>query len=466
MFAEIATQIGSSADVGSLAHLLGAVCMLLTAVGVVVNVSSKASGRVRNGKKKNKQVIFQVVNDSFRYGPPDELASTPAARVAMYHRCMELIEERQEDDNVVQGSTAVDIPWNMLTVHRKWGRAQVLNWDQVATLYTYYDVNELHNLRVVMRPTIDKNGDVVDVAFEITDGNHRRVTLIELRYRENPSEIAQLIQAFRLPCFVSVVEKVAEAAESFCSQNGRGRLPMAHVDEWRGRVAANDSSAREVVRVCERYGFVADELVNDDTGKLKRGWNVFRRGAKIVETMIAEFGVDVVERVLQLAADPECVGLRHKDFTSAQVFGGLCAFVAFFEKPGYVHNLGLREMFADRKLLDNIKVKSDALSESDIAVLLGRTPTMSFPKDERKRYLKNTALLVKYYSDFVPELHARGALWEKCPAQLRKLMHTVRAMANETDRSNAVAKWQRDLIEKKKARPHWLVEHINRGLTR
>lgn len=412
-------------------------------------MSSKTKTKLIGRHKKTGAVVeFQALYPEMLDNVPAKLRAGATERLRKYREIMSAI---RTNGSAVAGAS-VNIPWTMLDFGDEYGREIRVDLNHVATLKTDWRDGNFHNIRVVMLP-IYAGSKIVDVRFDVTDGWHRRTTLLERIYSANPGGLLVSKRAASVPCFVTLAATVSDAAGSFSAQNSpSGRKSMLNPDVWRARVVAKDSRALAVVSLASDYGFNAEALPQ------RRGWPFFRNG-QVIERMMFEFpniGPDVVARALDLMSKKHCVGVYNKTASMrSEFFGGLCHFIAMFEVPGYAHAIGVEQMLSVPNVIDLVQTQYKNMSDNDKQALL--PVKVSWAREENSRYSGMAAALARVYQFLVPEPNTKNSNWSKCPSELRRLMHDAPKISDKLQRHNFVAQLQNKL-EKRKKFAYWRIK--------
>jgi hypothetical protein len=223
---------------------------------------------------------------------------------------------------------------------------------------------------------------------------------------------------------------------------------MAGSDSWRNDYIAGEENVVKAVELAAEYGLDASASPN------KRGWPRFTNG-KIIMHMcngaryhfpwITEKDV---RRALQLITDPACEGLYgHKDALKQNFFGGLCHLIAYYERPGYMHDAGLKHVFSRPDVLSRVEELAKEMSPALLVVEM-QIPEASISRDESKRYHNYAAAMRRLYLASVPAPKARNSNWMECPPELRQLFHVAPGIQDENERKRFIAEMNAALIKK------------------
>jgi hypothetical protein len=397
-------------------------------------------------KKQSVKIEFEVLTPDIINAVPAALAADAKTRVRLYNRIMHeynTAQQQQYDASAVN----YHVPWNMLDFNEEFGREKRCDLNHVAKIVNNFVDHKYAIPRVVMMPIRDKNGEITDVKFWVADGWHRRTAKIELMYRENPTALRDSSDPITLQCSITPVKNVQEAAQCFASQNAPSeRRTMVQSDNWRARVIARDTEVITVVNLARKHGFNAESPVNKN-----KQWPYFTSGDILLRMMFefSDIGVDVVERVLGLLSDANNIGVfGKKQALDANFVGGLCHFIAIFERPGFAHALGVEYMLRQEGILDKVKDVTDSMSKEEQRRELPEKCFGSWSREENKRYLSRAAAFSVIYCRYVPPPNSKSGFWSKCPSNLRKLRHVSVAIDDPIERESYIANLQAQLASR------------------
>lgn len=399
---------------------------------------------------------FSVLTPEIMYDVPPALRASKSERLQAweaYLNALDAIPENAVDAGFVQ----MYLPWNMLLFPPgNTGREKRTNNGHVGAILSEFHGASANPIRVAALVTRDENGEVVDVLFYMTNGNHSSKMFIERAYMNNPDAINDKGNAKLLPVVVTEVASEAEIAKAFVNINHRGVRRMDPKDVWRNMVAEQDPHAVYAVNLAAEYNIDARNT------KHARGQNVMSNGA-IVDKLIrgplygvALFNEAVARRTLELLSNPAHVGVYHvKDALKPQWVGALASLVALMERPGFIHAAGLRHMLSQPTFIQDALRQSKTVSVEDFANLfclnVQRRSAGNDTREENARYLKLAAGMVKVYRTFVrPTQNTRGSgvypnVWTDCPMPLRKLLWEAPQIASAPERDDFIAKMRRRL---------------------
>lgn len=404
---------------------------------------SKLRGRARS---LDTTVEFNAIHPGMLEDVPTDLKATNSARVKMGRQVFAAYAAGKKvgGDN---SSITVALPWNMLDFPVGIGRTKRCNLDNVANIVGNF-VDSMYAVpRVAALPIYDDNGRLTTVMFIVGDGWHRRTAKLELYYSKNPDGLRQVTRdVFALQCEITPVASIADAAMMFAAKNStKYAKPVKGADDWRPRVVAGDKDprAQAVVRLAAKYGFDATAPANN------KAWPCFTSGATMENLMfeLRSIGGAAVERTLTLLSNKQLLGVwGQKSALSSQVFGGLCYFVAMFERTGFAHAAGLEHIMKLEDFCDKIQNNAKLLSAANVKEIIPNCASLG--REENKRYLLHAAAIAELYKHYVPAPKARGGFWRKCPAELRALMHDAPKISDPITRNNYVANLQTKLAAK------------------
>lgn len=403
-------------------------------------------------KTQGVKVEFAALTPDVINAVPAELAADAKARIRLYNRIMHEYDTAQQQQ---YDASAVDqhVPWNMLDFNEDFGREKRCDLNHVAKIVNNFVDHKYAVPRVVMMPVRDKSGEIIDVKFWVADGWHRRTVKIELMYRDNPEALRDTSNPLTIQCSITPVKNVQEAAQCFASQNApTERRTMVKSDNWRARVIARDADVVSVVNLARKHGFNAESPVNKN-----KQWPYFTSGDILLRMMFEfpDIGVDVVDRVLGLLSDENNIGVfGKKKALDANFVGGLCHFIAIFERPGFAHALGVEYMLRQEGILDKVKDITDSMSQEEQRRELPEKCFGCWSREENKRYLSRAAAFSVIYSRYVPPPNSKSGFWSKCPSNLRKLRHVSVAIDDPIERESYIANLQSQLASRGHL-PHW-----------
>ena len=399
-------------------------------------------GKMRTPNNVGKVVEFKALWDEVEWNVPAALSASPAARIKMFREITSAARAAKAAGKI-KPAISIELPWNMLDFAEVVGRESRCNLDNVANIVGDFHDHMYADPRVAMLPVYDTNGKLITVYFYVGDAWHRTRSLMELYYRNKPENLRQVkTDVLDIQCQVTAVKDMIEVAQMFSAQNSpKHSKPVRCGDQWRPRAIAADKDprAKAVIELAAKYGF--DILCRPGV----TGATVFSNGST-VENLMFDFpniGIDVVERAFMLLSDKTLISVyKRKEMLAAQIFGGLCFFLAYFERPGYAHDYGIRHMLSLETFLSSLSATLPGMSEE---VILRHVPGVrSLKREENKRFLSYAAAMAVIYKLHVPEPLTRGGFWKKCPAQLRALIHTAPTQVVDV-RNNYVANLQTKL---------------------
>jgi hypothetical protein len=412
----------------------------------VTPVQHERDGKKLSGfdKSRNVKIEFDVLTPEILDNVPENISATPEERIEFYTQFAAEFEAAKEQ-KLDASTVTLDIPWNMLDFGEEFGRERRCDLNNVARIVNNFDDHKYAAPRVVVMPVYDNRNILVDVKFFVTDGWHRRTVKLELIYRGNPDALFDPDTVAGIQCCASPVATIQEAAECFVAQNSpTEKRTMVKSDNWRARVVARDQKVIEVVNLARKYGFNAESPVNKT-----KAWPHFTSGDILLRMMFEfpDIGVDVVDRVLALLSNEKCVGVfGRKRALEAQFVGALCHFIAIFERPGLVHDIGIVHMLAQEDIIDKVKDVADKMSQDNMRLELNGTGGWS--REENKRYLSGAAAFSIIYSRYVPPPNSKSGFWSKCPSTLRKLRHVAAAISDPIERESYIANLQGQLMSR------------------
>lgn len=392
------------------------------------------------------KVFFSVLTAEIVDGVPVEFTATPETRINLYRQITDAYETAQRTN---ADASVVDfhVPWNMLDFPKKYGRTKKCDLNHVAKIVNNFADHKYAVPRVVMMPIYNKRNELVDVKFWVSDGWHRRTVKIEIIYRDDPASLSPENEPATIQCSITPVKTIQEAAQCFAAQNSpKERRTMDKADNWRARVVAGEPGVMAVVNMARKHGFNAES----PSDKYKN-WPYFTSGDILLRMMFefSDVGEDVVDRALSLLSDEKNIGVYgKKKALDANFFGGLCLFIAIFERPGFAHALGIEYMLQQEGIIDKIKDITDSMSQEDQRRELPEKFFGGWSREENKRYLSRAAAFSVLYSRYVPVPNSRTGFWSKCPSALRKLRHVAATIEDIVDRDSYIAKLQGQLASR------------------
>lgn len=403
--------------------------------------------------KKGTSGTFIALYDEMIDDVPEELSASPAERIAMYERIKATLNSRRASNVADSGAIIYDIPWTMLDFPRDGvGREKRVDRGHVGHIVQHYHASSWATPVVTMRPVYDANGALETVLFEITDGNHRRCIALERAYAERPDDLRTGKNPVKITVSVSEIASTQETAESFTDNNAAGKRPMAGTDNWRNMYVAGLPEVVSTVKLAEEYGLDASAPVN------KRGWP--RCHGKIIMHMCnVTFGGGPyafpwlkekdVRTALRFITDPDCVGVyKNTDAVNKQnFFAGLCHFIAYYYRPGYVHDIGLKHLLSRPDIVERSIELGKDITPAIIQVEMPHVTSAMLSRDESLRYHRVALALKRLYVTKVPPPKMRSKIdgWPDCPAELRQLFHTAPEIVDDTKRAKFIADLQTKL---------------------
>lgn len=390
-------------------------------------------------RKSGETGVFTALYDEVLYDLPAELSASPAARIAMYQRVMRAINSRGANEDKT-GTATVSIPWTMLDFPPDGvGREVRVDKGHIGHIVRHYNDHCWAVPVVNMLPIYDKNGTIVNVFFYVPDGWHRTRIRMEIGYRTRPEDLRTGNNPLAIEVSAAPVSSIAEVAAAFSAANAKGKRPMAGTDEWRNMYIEGVPSVVNAVRLAAEYGLDASAPIG------KRGWPRFPNG-KIIMHMcdgvryhFPWINESHVRRAMQLLTDPECEGVyAHKDALKQNFFGGLCHLIAYYETPGYMHDIGLKHMFSRPDILSRVEELANEMSPAVLMIEM-QVPEIVLSRDESKRYHNYAAAMRRLYLANVPPPKARNGVWAECPPELRQLFHVAPGIQDENERKRFIA---------------------------
>jgi hypothetical protein len=374
-------------------------------------------------------------------GVPAEFAETPATRLQLYAAITARHEEEMTDPLcVTTASVGFKMPWNVLTRNAAYQRDEFLKKNKVARIVNNWRPAKFQSLRVAMIPVYDDNGTMIDVRFEVADGWHRRSALVQLQMTAGNT-------LFTISCEITPCRNQAEAASIFsASNNPDERAPTSSKEQWKAAFVEGQTDVVGVVELCDEYG------LNARCTSRTRRWPYVDFGFAIRNAISdPRIGLEGMHRGLQIYGNAQLFGLRAPKLEhvphalSAQMFIGVCRFIALFEMPGYAHDVVIQRMFADPSFLHRMRYHLETMSLEDIADAIGFS--VSRHNEQHIRQWKITASLVRIYEEYVTKPRSsKQSLWPECPVELRTLFHSIRHEEDEQRRAQRVAQMHRTLV--------------------
>lgn len=405
-----------------------------------------------HNKRQGTSGTFSALYEEMLNDVPKELSATPKERIAMYERVKAAINTKRNNNLADSGAVVVDIPWTMLDFPRDGvGREKRVDRGHVGHIVQNYHPGSWAVPVVTMRPVYDEHGTLETVLFEITDGQHRRCIALERAYADRPEDLHTGKNPVKITVSVSEVSSTRETAKSFTDNNAGGKRPMAGTDNWRNMYVAGLPEVVAAVDLAAEYGLDASAPVS------KRGWP--RCHGKIIMHMCnITFGGGPYEfpwikekdvrTALRMITDPECIGVyKNTDSVNKQnFFAGLCHFIAYYYRPGYVHDIGLKHLLAKSDIVERAVELSQNITPDIIQIEMPHVTRTTLSRDETRRYHSVAVALKRMYVAKVPPPKMRSKVdgWPDCPAELRQLFHVAPDIAD----SDARAKFIADLHKK------------------
>lgn len=435
-----------------------------------INGAGDAAGDEPRGmkwvnSKKNTSGRFFALDKDVLHDVPERLSATPAARIEMYHSIVAAIEAdavRRREENIADtGKVEVAIPWTMLDFPKDGvGRAKQVDAGHVGHIVQNYDKGSYQVPVVVMRPVFDEDGELVTVYFEVTDGMHRTRITLERAYATHPEDLRTGINPVKIRVGVNEVALTQDTANSFTNNNCRQKKVMRS-DDWRNMYLAKIPAVVDTVELAAEYGIDVSEPPNT------RGWpRAHGRPIQIMRNVTDEnipghfpwIKEEDVRNALRFITDPACTTVyRNSDaIDKGTFFCGLCHFLAFYYRTGYVHDIGVQRLLSLPNLISNCLDAYDKLSVPVIKIempfvtdqMVGGNPER--PRAENKRYLGVATALKQFYVHQVPPPKSRSANdgWVGCPAELRQLFHIAPKIEDETERRHFIAELHAKIASK------------------
>jgi hypothetical protein len=403
-------------------------------------------------RKSGETGTFAALVPEVMSGVPLALDASPAERIAMFHKVTRRLNEAAAGGNHT-GHVTIEIPWNMLDFPPDdAGREYHANSGHIGYICKHYHANSWTNPVVNVLPIYDEDGNLLTVYFYVPDGWHRTRVRIEMHYANCPADLHTNNNPLKIEVGAALVTSTKEVAEAFCNNNGGfGKLPMAGSDEWRNQYIAGHPAVVETVEFAKQYGLDAAATPN------KRGWPRFPNGKCLMHMMngaryhFPHIARSDVETAMELLTNPACAGLfRNKNALKQNFFGGLCHFIAYYARPGYVHEHGLVYMFSDASIVSRIEALTKETSKALLVVELG-VEEGRLSREESMRYHARAAAMRKIYMTLVPPPNKRGSNWHECPAELRQLLHVAPKIENAAERRQFIARHNSALQKKLKS---------------
>jgi hypothetical protein len=425
---------------------------------------SSAASEITAFNWKNKitglEGTFDALNRAWLFGVPEKFLASKEARLALYKEIVahvggpavaanEMVFRKKLQELQPQ------IPINYLEHPEKFGfgREIIVDPGHVGNIVTNFDPNKFNVSMMLIWREFDAFGNVADVHFVLYDGWHSSRVRIEQEYANCPEDL-WLGKNF-IPLAVTNLKPVTcveEAAAAFASVNGtKERKATSSRDTWRHRVLQKDPAALAVVTLAAEAGLDAT-----CTPAAKGFPNL--GPATVIEKLIYKTAsitaFDYVEktdvcRALGLLGDAKNIGLIKKfvDAKKAEFIGGLTLFIAFIERPGFAHAVGIEYMLSRPDCMNRIKQIRKGLSKTTVVKELG--PFMPADalqeRDEPMRYLFIATALLRYYKEFVAAPKSRNQLWDDCPIECKRLMHEALSVSDPADRGRFIAEQQKTL---------------------
>lgn len=402
---------------------------------------------------------FVALYEEVLDGVPEKLSAKPAERITMYNRVIEAIGSAKKNNVADTGSVVFDIPWTMLDFPADGvGREKRVDKGHVGFILTNYRAHGWAVPVVTMRPVYDDYGTLVTVLFEVTDGFHRRTVTLERAYADRPEDLQTGKNPVKITVSVSPVETTKETAESFADNNAAGKRPMARDDDWRNMYIAGAPEVVATVDLAADYGLDASAPIG------RRGWP--RCHGKIIMHMCnVDFGGGAyqfpwmkesdVRHALRVITSPECVGVykRTEAVNKQNFFAGLCHFIAYYHRPGYVHDIGLKHLLACPGIIDRALDIAEDMTPAIIRVEMPHVTEAMLSRNESVRYHSVAAALRRLYLANVPPPKARHSVWSDCPPEVRQLFHVAPEISDPAERAKFIAQMNNKLnrTTKKKA---------------
>ena len=415
---------------------------------VIANVAIKPKQLSWKHRKSGETGVFAALFEEVLYDVPEGLSATPATRIAKYNAIMRAINSTPANADKT-GTITVRIPWTMLDFPPDGvGREVRVDKGHIGHIARHYHEPSWCPPMVTMLPIYDDNGQIITVRFYVPDGWHRTRIRLEMHYAQNPENLRTGKNPVEIEVSAAPVKSIVEVAEAFAAANDKGKRPMAGSDSWRNAYIAGEENVVKAVELAAEYGLDASSPPN------KRGWPRFTNG-KIIMHMCdgARYHFPWimekdVRRALQLITDPACEGLYgHKDALKQNFFGGLCHLIAYYERPGYMHDAGLKHMFSRPDVLSRVEELAKEMSPALLMVEM-QIPEASISRDESKRYHNYAAAMRRLYLASVPAPKARNSNWMECPPELRQLFHVAPGIQDENERKRFIAEMNAALIKK------------------
>lgn len=393
--------------------------------------------------KKGTSGVFIALYEEVLDDVPEELQASPESRIAMYERIKSAMNARRASNVIDTGTITFEIPWTMLDFPKDGvGREKRVNRGHVGHIVQHYRAGSWAIPVVTMRPVHDADGNIETVLFEITDGFNRRCVALERGYSSRPEDLRTGKNPAKLEVSVSEVVSVRETAESFTDNNAGGKLPMAGSDNWRNMCRAELPEVMATVRLAAEYGLDASAPIG------KRGWP--RCHGKIIMHMCnVNFGGGPyafpwlkekdVRAALRMITNPDCIGVyKNTDAVNKQnFFAGLCHFIAYYYRPGYVHDVGLQHLLSRPDIVERSIEAGKDITPAIIQVEMPNVTSSMLARDESLRYHRVALALKRLYEAKVPPPKMRSKIdgWPDCPTELRQLFHVAPGIADEAKKA-------------------------------
>ncbi len=238
------------------------------------------------------------------------------------------LEKLEKNDKIIaNGGTIISlVPINFITVDPEWCRQKRVDWNHVAEIAMHYRAGSLSLPTITFRKIFSPTGKLQNVILSLTDGVHRTAALRELGH----THVRALVQ---------IVEELKDEAQMYSDLN-YNRRAHAKRDIYRARVAYEDESLMDIVRLVESYGFSFPSHAG-----MKCSWPDI--GAiQTVEKLYHRYGPEILGRVFELLGDKAFVEWHGNNASiTADMISGFAMFVEEFERPGFVHSNMTRHFF-------------------------------------------------------------------------------------------------------------------------
>lgn len=409
--------------------------------------------------RSKQQVAFEHLAPEMLVGVPDPFLSAAQARVRLFREIeAEIAERRQNPRTFVKNNFTVDIPVFMLTRNAAYQREKVVSMSTLAMLALEWDERGFRALRVAATPVYNPaTGELIDATFEVSDGWNRRCAAIELRFRAGVFD-------FDLPCEVTITQSTKDGAYMFHANNSADAgKQVKSLESFRAGYIAERPDIVETVELADEYGL--DASYHD----FKKDWPSLPLGPSLRSVLgTPSLGEPVGRRVLTHYANEELIGLRGEKVKgvphamSSAMFMGICHFTAWLEKPGFVHNDALVEMFKDPAFMARFGMIFQSMAPDKVKKTVGRNVLRH--NDEKQRYWRVAASLCELYKEYVSSPTGRPGRWKACPKEIKALFHTARKLRNPNERKNEVARLQ-EILSRRNREPYFVVR-ADRALVR